>query len=68
MCEGVCVRVCVCGCHSAPVVAKRRMPAHDEFILYGLRGRTVSFCTVSIASASSSRSKEPSVEGAGLDQ
>jgi len=34
--------------------ANRRMSAHDEFILYDLRGWMVSFCTVSISSASSS--------------
>ena len=56
MCEGV-EGVCVCGCHSAPVVAVRRMPPHDEFIWYELRGWIVSVCIVSIASASSSRSK-----------
>ena len=34
--------------------AKRRMSAHDEFILYDLRGWIVSFCTFSISKASSS--------------
>jgi len=34
--------------------ANSRMSAQDEFILYDLRGWMVSFCTVSISSASSS--------------
>ena len=34
--------------------AKSRMSAQLEFILYDLRGWIVSFCTVSISSASSS--------------
>ena len=37
--------------------AKSRMSAHDEFILYDLRGWIVSFCTLSISRASSSWSK-----------
>jgi hypothetical protein len=34
--------------------ANSRMSAQEEFILYDLRGWMVSFCTVSISSASSS--------------
>ena len=46
--------------------ANSRMSAHDEFILYDLRGWIVSFCTVSISSASSSWSNTWHLRGRGV--